>query len=409
MLKVDGVERYRGAATSNTVNNLSNTSHIWLVQATDYNNNTSSASGPTFTINSPPTQVGAINAPTVGTTGATISWGASSDPNGDTITYEVEYGRTDVWDGWTSAGTTTSTSRSLSGLYSDSRYTVRVRATDSWGGVSGWQTADPLFRTLPEFAPTFYDARITNRVDLDGDGYARSFDIEFDVNSNIAGSYYVKVWEYDNSTLGLDDYLTTSSTFAVDGSDIDYQTVHINCDNYPGTDYLSHGTAEIKLELFDAATSSLKQTWWPTDDASLGNVNVEVSSEDHVTTSSQYWGFIPGSSSTGTGTLDQIDVFVEGWGANGRAAAIQSTVNTWVIVHGRADSSSSFQGLATDIAAKTGEQVLLLDWAPGAADNVPLGLNGAGWIPLVANWAETTLNNTFGISNSLLRLVPIQA
>jgi len=33
----------------------------------------------------------------------------------------------------------------------------------------------------PVFSPYFYDAQITSRVDSDGDGYARQFDIEFDV------------------------------------------------------------------------------------------------------------------------------------------------------------------------------------------------------------------------------------
>jgi hypothetical protein len=60
----------------------------------------------------------------------------------------------------------------------------------------------------------FYDARIANRVDLDGDGCARQFDIEFHVDSISSGQYYVKIYEDDGSSL-FDDYLTTSGSLRV--------------------------------------------------------------------------------------------------------------------------------------------------------------------------------------------------
>ena len=65
--------------------------------------------------NTPPTQPGPLSASAVTTNSATVSWGASTDDDGDTITYLVEYRRNgDV--PWSSAGSTTSTSRPLSGL-----------------------------------------------------------------------------------------------------------------------------------------------------------------------------------------------------------------------------------------------------------------------------------------------------
>ncbi len=134
----------------------------------------------------------------------------------------------------------------------------------------------------PPFAPYFRDARIANRVDS-GDGYARQLDIEFDVDSNAAGNFYVKVYEYDGGAL-LDDYLTTSSTFAVSGVAVDYRSIRIVCDSYPGIDQLSHGTAEFKLELYNAANNALVQTWTPSQDADLGSVLVELSSEDPLPT-----------------------------------------------------------------------------------------------------------------------------
>ncbi|MEX0777166.1 MAG: proprotein convertase P-domain-containing protein [Phycisphaeraceae bacterium] len=131
-----------------------------------------------------------------------------------------------------------------------------------------WSTPDP-------FNPSFYDARITNKVDQDSDGYARSFDVEWDVDSNIAGSYYVKVYEDD---VAYDDYLLTSPTWSVNGSATDYHGVTINSD----TEAWSHGTVELKLDLYDAATGQLKQTWTASNDANLGGINVELASQDTV-------------------------------------------------------------------------------------------------------------------------------
>jgi chitodextrinase/pimeloyl-ACP methyl ester carboxylesterase len=108
-----------------------------------------------YQANRAPTQPGALSASSITKTGATVSWGASSDLDGDTITYEVQYGKTYAIDGWTSAGTTTGTSKVLSGLASDTTYTIRVIARDGKGGESSWQPASGLFTTLKENrAPT---------------------------------------------------------------------------------------------------------------------------------------------------------------------------------------------------------------------------------------------------------------
>jgi len=43
------------------------------------------------------------------------------------------------------------------------------------------------------------DARIMNKVNPDGDGCASQFDLEFDVDSNMAGNFYVKTYYYDGA------------------------------------------------------------------------------------------------------------------------------------------------------------------------------------------------------------------
>ena len=100
-------------------------------------------------------------------------------------------------------------------------------------------------------------------------------------------------------------------------------------------------------------------------------------------------------------TLQRVD-------ADGRlTSAIQSEVETWVIAHGRTDSAESFYSLARSIARASGDQVLVLDWSAGAADNSLVGakLDGSKWIKPTAKWAADVLKEQFKISGNNLRLV----
>ncbi|MBL8815570.1 MAG: pre-peptidase C-terminal domain-containing protein [Planctomyces sp.] len=87
---------------------------------------------------------------------------------------------------------------------------------------------------------------------------------------------------------------------------------------------------------------------------------------------------------------------------------IRSGQPTWVVIHGRVDSSRSFEQLATDLQTSTGQQVLLLDWEHGAADNngdhlFVKALGGAEWIPYVADWAAAVLRS-HGLTGGLVNL-----
>jgi pimeloyl-ACP methyl ester carboxylesterase len=118
-----------------------------------------------------------------------------------------------------------------------------------------------------------------------------------------------------------------------------------------------------------------------------------------------YPGVVAGGPGVGTGTLAQINVFLQGWGANNAPAPILPATQTWVVIHGRVDSSVSFRGMAASLAQATGDQVLLLDRSQGAADNSLFGLEGAGWITRVAQWAATSLRTVFEVEDTLARLV----
>jgi len=87
----------------------------------------------------------------VTTNSATVSWGASTDADGNPITYQVDYSYTGQ-EAWTDGGSTAATSQALSGLNSDQAYDVRVTPHD--GTVNGPDlTAVNLFQTEAENSP----------------------------------------------------------------------------------------------------------------------------------------------------------------------------------------------------------------------------------------------------------------
>jgi len=96
--------------------------------------------------NTPPTQPGNLSASAITVNSATVSWGASTDADGDTISYLVEYRRNgDV--AWTDGGSTNSTNRPLSGLDSGQFYDVRVTPMDATDDGTA-RTALNLFQTV---------------------------------------------------------------------------------------------------------------------------------------------------------------------------------------------------------------------------------------------------------------------
>ena len=96
--------------------------------------------------NTPPTQPGALSASAVTASSATVQWGASSDNDGDSISYQVDYRRNGDA-AWSDGGSTGNTSKALSGLNSGQSYDVRVTPND--GTENGpIRVASNLFQTL---------------------------------------------------------------------------------------------------------------------------------------------------------------------------------------------------------------------------------------------------------------------
>jgi hypothetical protein len=98
---------------------------------------------------------------------------------------------------------------------------------------------------------------------------------------------------------------------------------------------------------------------------------------------------------------DAIDVSIVRLGG-GR---IEAGRPTWVVIHGRGCGAEDMRPLAAAIAgARPGEQVLLLDWSDGAADNGRAGVAGSTWASVVADWADGQLHGV-GLTGDDLSLV----
>ena len=110
----------------------------------------------TLAFGQPPTVPGPLSASSVQPFQATVNWGESTDPDGDLVSYELQYKKEGVSEPWSSSIVTTSTSHILTDLGLDTTYWVRVRASDG-EKVSAWtdQGADLVMDLNAAFASSF--------------------------------------------------------------------------------------------------------------------------------------------------------------------------------------------------------------------------------------------------------------
>jgi hypothetical protein len=98
--------------------------------------------------NSPPTQPGTLSVAMVTASSATVEWGASSDNDGDPISYQVDIRHNGVTL-WSDGGSTSNTSQPLSGLDAEQSYDVRVTPNDGNGDGPSRSVLN-LFQTEPD-------------------------------------------------------------------------------------------------------------------------------------------------------------------------------------------------------------------------------------------------------------------
>jgi chitodextrinase len=147
VLRADGTVVGATATPTFPLSGLAPGSHSFSVRAKDAAGNASAASTPiVITVadngdREAPTVPGGLTASAITSTGATITWTASSDNNA-VVGYDI------VRPDGSVAATTTGVSHQLTGLTADTAYTFAVRARDAAGNVSAASTA-VTFRTTP--------------------------------------------------------------------------------------------------------------------------------------------------------------------------------------------------------------------------------------------------------------------
>jgi len=172
------------------------------------------ASDPDCQANTPPTQPGTLSASAITVNSATVSWVASTDADGDPITYLVEYRRNGDAS-WTSAGSTGTTSRSLSGLNPAQSYDVRVTPSDGMDTGPARTTLN-LFQTdalnsaptqpgtLSASAITADSATVSWVASTDADGDPITYLVEYRRNGDVPWTSAGSTGTTSRSLGGLD-------------------------------------------------------------------------------------------------------------------------------------------------------------------------------------------------------------
>ena len=121
------------------------------------------------------------------------------------------------------------------------------------------------------FSPYFFDGSLEGVTDNDGDGKYRSLKVGFDVDADVVGDFYVKV--YDNDALTANDLIATSPTYTVNGTASDWHYVTFDVDD-SWFEWASLDTVDIYLDLYNADTDT------KTDTLSLGTIGAELPGDD---------------------------------------------------------------------------------------------------------------------------------
>ena len=140
---------------------------------------------------------------------------------------------------------------------------------------NAWETTNAAFQTSDPFEPSFDKVSLINRVDRDGDGFARSFEVKVDVDAG-ATSGSVKIAFYKDVPFWFNAPLGSTSAFSVSGTDDDYHHFVVDAEALG----LSCGTFDMRMDLVDAATGQVVQIWTGEDDPDLSGISAELASQD---------------------------------------------------------------------------------------------------------------------------------
>jgi hypothetical protein len=145
------------------------------------------------------------------------------------------------------------------------------------GDGNNWWTI-PLSFTAedPPFMPYFYAADVVDRVDVNGDGFARQFEVRVDVDAGVTAGD-VKLKFYKDNAFWFDNPLGVTASFGTQGAAADPHDWVINADQLG----LGEEAFDLRIDLVDATDDGIVyQTWTKADVSALGDLRVQPSALD---------------------------------------------------------------------------------------------------------------------------------
>ena len=205
---------------------------------------------PRVLTNRAPTKPSRLSTTSIQPDGATVTWDASTDPDGDGITYELQYRKEDLSDPWSNAIFTSQTRAVLEGLGADTVYRAKVRATDG-NNHSGWEKVNQLFDTgVPTNRAPIKPSRLST-TSVQPNGVTVTWDASMDPDSD--DITYELQYRKENLSDPWSDAIFTSQTAAVlEGLEAD--TVYRA--KVRATDGNNHSGWEKVNQLFDTGSVS---------------------------------------------------------------------------------------------------------------------------------------------------------
>ncbi len=192
---------------------------------------------------------------------ATLHWSASSDNDSlnDTISYQIQYGKDGVIDGWNPSAplSTSGTEIKISDLDSLTTYDIRIKAKDSNGGDSGWNKVDKAFTTL----------------NAKPRASAKSPETPKTIDVNTSQKFVVEAWDDDD---GL-DYVRWYVNGVHEGSTgegIDFEGSY--GDSSWTRSFTETGTYKVEAWAYDDGGNVGKATWNITAAIPIGDISATL-------------------------------------------------------------------------------------------------------------------------------------
>ena len=314
-----------------------------------------------------------------------FDWSDSSHSGSGISHYEIEiYDKDITWGDISDTASSSNYTPSQNIPYD--RIYWKVRAVDGGGRKSSWST-EWWFDLVPPTV-SITDARVTNLVDNDGDGFASALTIEWDTEISdgsmlVYADLHADDWASWERDLGNSDDFTISTDTVTQSFVVPVESAD-----------LSHTTWDFQIDILKAGTTERVARLAMGADPELNDVKVELPSEDptppaitqHPVSRTVYPGDSASFSVTATGTTP----LNYQWKHNGSSVGTNSSTLTIPVVH-VSHAGEYWCIVSNDADSATSNHATLTVSAP-AKPSTPTPANGTtvNSVPNRLDWVDTS-------------------